>query len=156
LKSIDLEGKEEMVRPEGVEPPTYWFVAVNNVLPTFALGFPIVSQTGMNTGDSQRFGHPQVALDLPYFPKGVPPKIPPIQVTLGDGAGAAASTASLAHSPTLLKDGLHLALSDGAYQDLVIFLVLVSIGEGERRMARSNTSLFPMYPLSMARFPDLA
>src|SRR6185437_8910028 len=35
-------------------------------------------------------------------------------------------------SPIFLKDGLHLALPDGAFQGRVIFVVLISIGQGER------------------------
>src|SRR4051794_6798287 len=37
-----------------------------------------------------------------------------------------------AHSPILLKDCLHLALPDGTLQCRMIFVVLVSIGDGER------------------------
>jgi hypothetical protein len=82
-----------------------------------------VSQTSMNTKDPWVSGHPDVALVFPCFPKGVPPKIPPIQVALGYGVGAAANTASLAHSPTLLKDGLRLALPDGAYQGCALYAI---------------------------------
>jgi hypothetical protein len=65
------------VRPEGVEPPTYWFVAVICVRSRVFPWLPLVPRIRMDTGDSSVFGHPQVALSLPCFPKVVPPKMPP-------------------------------------------------------------------------------
>ena len=66
-----------MVRPEGVEPPTYWFVAVNRVFTRICPWFSIVSQTSMSTGESQRFRSPSSCPRFTLFSQGGTPQNAP-------------------------------------------------------------------------------